>query len=346
MVALTAHRGRIVDSVYDPRVGLVRAGVGIYPQKQVGATAYLKPLTVLNGNETNMSEIHERGMLVALKMSAWTARKYDRKISEQVASDHGAAPEAGRYNKTLLPADAPAYKALQQHISATRAEHYRQTLPWSDEGQRLLPVDNYETYQAKMDAAKSTFNTLLRDFVFDYPSLRESARSTLNGMYRAEDYPNVEDLAGKFAFSVEHSPLPHGNDFRLSLPAAERARLEENVNRRVHDGIDAAMRDAWERLHQAVSHIQERLSTPGAIFRDSLIDNTRELCDVLRRLNLTNDPQLEEIRQQTEFELTRFSPDELRSDDRARMATATAAGQIAAAIQRTRTIQRLEETTV
>ena len=46
--------------------------------------------------------ITERAMLAAIHISIWTAVKHDRKVSHEVASQHGAPVSAGRYNKQLL----------------------------------------------------------------------------------------------------------------------------------------------------------------------------------------------------------------------------------------------------
>jgi hypothetical protein len=47
-----------------------------------------------------------RAMLCLLSISMWSARKYDREASEEIAQRHGAQPDAGRYNKVLLPKEA------------------------------------------------------------------------------------------------------------------------------------------------------------------------------------------------------------------------------------------------
>jgi len=46
--------------------------------------------------------ITERAMLAAVHISFWTAIKHDRKISRDIADQHGAHQGAGRYNKQLL----------------------------------------------------------------------------------------------------------------------------------------------------------------------------------------------------------------------------------------------------
>jgi hypothetical protein len=64
--------------------------------------------------------------------------------------------------------------------------------------------------------------------------------------------------------------------------------------------------------------MHEKLSDPDAIFRDTLVTNARELCDVLTRLNIGEDSHLEDIRQSLERLALNNEPETLRKDDRAR----------------------------
>src|ERR1017187_4195336 len=84
--------------------------------------------------------ITERAMLAAVHISIWTAVKHDRKISRDVASQHGAHQGAGRYNKQLLRG-ADKLDELRTLAGQVRQYFYQITLPWSDEGFRLLPSD-------------------------------------------------------------------------------------------------------------------------------------------------------------------------------------------------------------
>jgi len=258
-------------------------------------------------------------MLASLRISSWSARKYDRKITAETNEAHGASSDAGRYNKMLLPGDASSYKALTSHIAGVRVLHYAQTLAWSDDGWRLLPVANYQRYTDKLREAKHTYDSLLADFLADYPQLQQAARIKLNGMYRDEDYPS--DVAGKYDFVIEYSPVPSGGDFRVELSQAEIDVIATRTESRVKSAFEDAHRDAVKRLYDCVSRIHERLAQPEAIFRDSLINNATELCDVLTRLNISGDVNLETLRKQTDS-LATVSPDTLRNDAVTRIQTA------------------------
>src|SRR6202008_1182341 len=93
--------------------------------------------------------ITERAMLAAIHISIWTAIKHDRKISRKVAEEHGAFESAGRYNKQLLRS-ADKLNALRTLAGQVRQSFYKITLPWSDEGYRLLPAHFYFDWTEQM----------------------------------------------------------------------------------------------------------------------------------------------------------------------------------------------------
>lgn len=310
----------------------------------------------------NNEQLYERAVLVSLKISAWTARKYDKKVSQEVADAHGATVEAGRYNKHLMPADAESYKALVKHIGDMRAMHYEQTLPWSDDGKRLLPITNYDNYTKLVREGTHKFHRLLDAFVVDYPELCREAQRRFNGLFNADDYP--EKVRERYSFDMVIDPVPAGADFRVKLSDKEIAILSASAEQRAKEQADAAQRDIVERLYKCLGKIQERLSTrdhckncdgkgiatdtrkkskdkgkevacwicegagsTAATFHDTLIENARDLCDVLTRLNIADDPKLEQFRAMT-AKLTKKSAETLRDDPAAREDTAKKAQDI------------------
>jgi len=64
------------------------------------------------------------------------------------------------------------------------------------------------------------------------------------------------------------------------------------------------------------------------IFRDSLITNAVELCDLLTKLNVTNDTKLEHARKQLEVTMMGVTPKDLREDDDMRLDVKSKVDQI------------------
>jgi hypothetical protein len=128
-------------------------------------------------------------------------------------------------------------------------------------------------------------------------------------MYQETDYPS--DIRSRYSWGVEYNPVPVGTDFRVTLAAGEIEAIAARTEERVKQAFSDAQRDAVSRLADCLSRIHERLAQPDAIFRDSLIGNARELCEVLTRLNLADDSQLEALRRRTEL-LASTEPQTLR----------------------------------
>ena len=272
--------------------------------------------------------IHTRALLVWLNIRTWGARKYDKAVTQRVNTSEHASDDAGRYNKNLLPGDTASYKTLVTLAGSIRAEHYAHTLAWSDEGWRLLPTANYMAYTEWLREKRGVFDAALADFVSEYPALRQAAARRLNGLYRDEDYPRYSDVASRFALSIDYAPVPAQGDIRVNLADDQITAVEQAIAARTDDKVKAAVQDAWMRLHGVVARMAERLSQPEAIFRDTLITNATELCDSLKRLNVTDDAGLETMRIRVLDELTRYAPEAIRTMPQVRETTAERAQAI------------------
>lgn len=270
-------------------------------------------------------KLSNKAMLVSLNISSWTARRYDRKVTKKV-EDEFNAKDSGRFNKILISLDK--IKGIQKVASEARDYHYEQTLPWGDNGTRILPSANYMTYTAHVRELKAKFELEVSAFLNVYPTLKEDAKVRLNGMYKAEDYPSVETIADKYSFRVSVLPLPDAEDFRVDLQEDETGKIQREIESRVAEAQANAMKDLWNRLHEKVSRMADKLSDKNSIFRDTLIQNTIDLCNILPRLNITNDPKLEEMRREVENKLCGYAPQELRDNEHDRAMAAKDAQRI------------------
>ena len=255
--------------------------------------------------------IQNSAVLVDLNISVWTGRKMDKRVSEQVDASNNTKTRAGNYHKKLL-AGTEALDSLHKVVNAVRQWHYENTLPWADNGTRLLPMANFFDYKAMLGEYQRQFNEAAEDFYSQYDDLVTAAAFTLGDLFNADDYPSVESIRGKNSFKYVFSPVPDVGDFRVDIPNEYREELQKISDERVTH----AMKDAWDRLHECLSRMSEKLSgTDKQIFRDSLVNNAVELCATLTKLNVTNDPKLEDARQKLERALVGIDAKELRKSE-------------------------------
>lgn len=247
------------------------------------------------------SALASRAMIVSLTISQWSGRRLDREITDEVNQQHNAAADAGRYNKLLLPKEALA--PIVSVVSETRADFLKRTLPWMDNGSRIMAADGYMAHMSWIRSQASRFDTAVEDFLRKYPSYVQDARVRLNGMFKDEDYPSVEELRRKFDMSCRVLPVPSAEDFRVDMSDAQAERIRTDIEEQVRSATSQAVQDIYRRVAEVTGRMVERLNAykPAArkgeksegVFRDSLVENVRDLIGVLPALNITGDPQLD-----------------------------------------------------
>jgi hypothetical protein len=282
---------------------------------------------------TPAASLSSRAMLCSLSISMWSARKHDPDASEEIAARHGAQVDSGRYHKLLLP--RKALTEIQQIVSEARQEHYFVTLPWDDNGYRVLPAAVYMDHARTIAGLAKRFQSAVDILVAQFATFVEDARIRLGGLFRANDYPTASELRAKFSFETKVLPLPDAGDFRVALGDEEKDRLKRQITAAVEASIQVAGRELWFRLYEAVKHMSDRLNaykvTDQGVehpFRDTVVTNLVKLTDVLPKLNISKDPELERLADEVRSSLL-VDPKELRESESVRSKTADAAAAIA-----------------
>lgn len=238
--------------------------------------------------------LQDKAMLITLSVSCWTARKQDKKVSVEVEAAHNAK-NAGRFNKDLI--NKEYLEKLTSYAGSIRAYHYKMTMPWMDNGARLLPSKLFSEYSAEMRRMKQEYARLVSDFAQTYPTLVSEARTRLGTMFDPDDYPDASELYAKFDVELDFMEVPSGADFRVDIADSERKRIAEEIAERVAKRQAAAKRSNWVRIREAVDRVVARLSARKTVIHDSLVENLEELVRLLPGLNIDDDPQMNHVSQ-------------------------------------------------
>ena len=273
--------------------------------------------------------ITERAMLAAVHISIWTAVKHDRKVSRDVADQHGAHQSVGRYNKQLLRG-ADKLDELRTLAGQVRQYFYKITLPWSDEGFRLLPSNLYFDLMARMREFEAAFEQGVESFLDVYPQYIEQVRPELNGLFREQDYPAADKLRKKFGVRLEILPIPSGADFRVQMSEEEQARVCREIDANVRQSLSRGTEDLWKRLREVVAHMVDRLNEPESRYHTTLVTNVFDLVEILPRINVNGDAELNRFADQIREKLCNYSAQDLKKHELIRAATASDAAEIVA----------------
>ena len=272
--------------------------------------------------------IASSAVLIDLNISVWTARKLDKNVSKEIDVNKNTTIKAGNYNKHIL-AGSDQLEAITKLSGEIRECHGRQTLPWSDTGTRLLPMSNFFDYKQQLGIYEAEFKARINTFIQQYPNIIQGMVYKLGNLFDRSEYPDADKIANKFNLRYTIMPVPETKDFRVDIADDIRDEMQKEYQKAYEGRVEAAMGDAWSRLHTTLEHMIDRLSGDDKkIFRNSLVDNALELTNLLTRLNVTNDPRLENARQALEQSLVGVTADELRDSKGARQEILSRVNQI------------------
>jgi len=276
-------------------------------------------------------KLSDKAVLVTLSISQWAGRKRDKTVEAEINQLTGSSSNTGRYIKDLLPGDNLLGR-IHERTNMLRTAFYENTLPWGKRGEYLLPTKNYlgftQWYREQEADWKRDAEAFVDNYVDNYDAVLMLAQQRLRSSFKLSDYPDPQVMVDKFSIGMSVAPVPD-HDFRnLDVSEAERAAIAQEVQAQVTAAQQTAMDDAWKRLHDQLSRIATKLDDPAGIFRDSMIGNMRELCDLLPRLNFTDDPNLDRMASDIRQRIAAYHPDALRNDPDLRRDTAAEANNL------------------
>jgi hypothetical protein len=301
----------------------------------------------------NVITIASAAMIGNLNISSWEARIQDKATKEEVLATKGARSKRAASVSKHLFSECPALDA----IKALRGEAYlwfrKETMPWDDNGGRLITTRRYLQTMDQAAKYEQRFNALVNAFLGVYQTEISKQAFENGALFDRSEYPSEDEVRAKFRFALNVSPVPTSGDFRVDIGHEAAKQLAEQYERLAAERMSAALAEPWQRIKDQVLWVKERMEAvlaydPDAVeeqpvtdpdgkvidikitkkrrpkLYDSMLENGLELCKTLSDFNITNDPRLEEARRELETALTRVDMDSLKESPELQKATKTA----------------------
>jgi len=202
-----------------------------------------------------------------------------------------------------------AYGNLKKYFMA-------HTLPWSDNGERLLPAEKFFDFMKNVREYLNDIEDAEKSFLDKYEQNVLKRQQEIGDF--TIDFPPREMVERRFYNKVDTNPVPEFNsdirDFNIGDVVNQ---LDDEVNERVQNTLT----DSFNRLHDVVSHMATRLKeydknkqkgVKRTRLHDSVLSNIAELTQILPGLNITGDRDLDRMVQGVQEMLSDYDTDELR----------------------------------
>lgn len=247
-----------------------------------------------------------RQTMGAVKLSfSWlgTQRKLSDMQTKQAADTFNAATDLVTASKRLIDTKNATYRTLTALKSQASSYWRSMTLPYPQEGIRLMKQSDVAAFEDKMREFKEQLAAAAANLQLEYESIKEAAREKLGDLFNPGDYPPT--LEGVFDVKWEYPPVEPPNylmTFNPELYHQEQSRVQQRFETAVMLAEDAFA----EQLQEMISHLIERLTDEPdgtkKTFKASAIENFQEFYQNFQRMNVRSNAQLEGlIRQANEL---------------------------------------------
>jgi hypothetical protein len=276
------------------------------------------------------STLASRAMIVSVTISQWSGRRLDRQVTQELNDSHNAASDASRVNKLLVSKEALA--GIQTLVSETRNGFYERTLPWLNDGGRIISADGYLPFTAWMRVQSAKFQREVDKLVNHFDQHVTDAQKRMGKLFKAADYPTSNEIREKFGIVYSVLPVPSSADFRVDMSEAHAALIRADIEEQLQKATENAVRDVYQRIATLTERMVDRLNsfTPGERtggFRSSLVENIADLISVMPSLNIVGSPELDALGRRLKA-LTKYDAAALKEDAAIRKDTAAEAQRI------------------
>jgi hypothetical protein len=276
-----------------------------------------------------MSQKEISAVIVRLHIGTFTNSCKDVGITNEVRLAKSLGRDAGGWRKNKFP--PKAFATIAKMGGLIRAWHYSQTLPW-EFGYRLLTAQNFSAYNSRLEEFQAQYLAVAEsDFGSKFDFWISEAKKMHAKKFCDLEYPRSWDsMKSKLCIRVEHSPVPKAEEFAIKGIAAKAVSdMREEMQNRVNKNMEEAMQNTWFELLAPVRDLAAKLANQDTkIYRDSLIDNLKDIVARIPALNLAGDNRLTRAAAQNKERLASVKIETLKESVEARTEAGNAAQEI------------------
>lgn len=272
--------------------------------------------------------LQESAMLVRLTRKKPNPNCHDQNQTNDLSARLNVKMKNGvRVMKTLFSKDY--VKGWTGILNEAGKYYYNVTLPWLDNGYRLLPSKVFDKFSEEFRVFTTRLNSAVQTAADKFEDEINRAEIELGKAFNRSDYPSIEEFKNTFELKVEYQPIPDGDDFRANISEHQKQAIIAQINSDNEARSKQANEYLFNRLYSVIEDLATTLADPTAVYRDTKVSNVIDLCDILPELNVHGDARLNKLAVDIKALVRNIDPDENRRDLQKRAKNANVAAKAA-----------------
>jgi hypothetical protein len=261
------------------------------------------------------------GLLVSVETHVYTGVTQNKEASAKVTADNKASRDAAKVVQNLF-SHCPEHKAIIDY--RTRIYNWSQSIGYDWAGKlRYIPQLLRQQFQDEYAVHKAEFDRLSDEFVSVYETSITAAAMSQGALFNKGAYPSKAGLRQRFSCEMFPMTIPVG-DFREDLFQESAEELKRHYEKQAARIVEDMMGEASTRLQTLMSQISNACTdrstmtdangkkARSAKVYETTVDKAKAIGAVVRSINITNDPDLEEAARRFEEVMGKVSFNDLR----------------------------------
>ena len=241
-----------------------------------------------NDAAINQSTLAEKAVMVRLKLRQFRPYAVDSAATRTAENTMGVEG-TGRYNKRLLKGCKP-FDDVTRAFHELYTFHTRHTVPWLDDGVRVLPIEMYDRYMSGLRLRKDAAESAVERLAQQWATVVNEDIARLKGLGRREDYPL--DVRDKYGIDVRFQPVPHTGDWRVEISEHDKASLKASLQEADEIIRKHLLETVLTPIRAIVNRLYEYRGEKGQRWHASLVEAVHDMIDRVPVLNVNNDQEI------------------------------------------------------
>lgn len=259
-----------------------------------------------------MENYFDKAVIVDLTVRCWSGKVSDNSATRVVSETYEIKTDRGNFTKFLVPKEI--INEIKKYEQRLRIAHYKNTLPWGERGERLLPMKHYFKYMEIIEKCKDDWYKCVDKFVQNYTDIINTSRFELGRLFREEEYPSPSVIRGYFDVVVNVFPIPT-TDFRLSLHNEEVEKIKSQLESVLKSRFEEAGRDLFVRVSAIVKRIKDRLSDEDAkYYHRSIFTSVNEFAELIEALNVFENEEVSNLVKEVKETFGKVNVEEVKAN--------------------------------
>lgn len=273
-------------------------------------------MTATTNNVEFSKQLRAQTAAVRFRQDKFGVRRALTATQQKTAADtFKAQARAIHATKQLIDTTAPEWRAVTKIISRARSYWSAVTIPYPEDGVRLIRRDRVDEFTNTMTEFAIELDEARKGLREAYTRLRNDARTRLGDLFDAEDYPPTIDDEFEIAWDFVSLAAP---EFLKTLNPALYDAEQKKLAARFDEAIRMAEEAFTVELQTLVGHLVERLqpSDDGKpkVFRDAAVENLSEFFGRFKQMTSGSNKELDQLVENAQQVVQGLTPAELRKD--------------------------------